>query len=75
MVIKSHIVSLLKTLPFSCYGLIDTDHRAVEKWKKMGGGHTKRWRVARKWRQKLASVCYIYINFYTIAKLNLIYAG
>ena len=37
MVIKSHLVSLSKTLPFSWYGLIGTDHRAVGNWKKRLG--------------------------------------
>ena len=41
MVIKSHLVSLLKTLPFSWYGLIGTDHRAVENWKEIGVGIQK----------------------------------
>ena len=33
--------SLLKTLPFSWYGLIGTDHRAVENWKEIGVGIQK----------------------------------
>ena len=41
MVIKSHLVSLSKTLPFSWYGLIGTDHRAVGNWKEIGMGIQK----------------------------------